>query len=56
MKMEREMLEAKYELEQATLQVKILEEDHSVIGRAVPKTSKQSDLSIGGFISKRDVE
>ena len=55
MKMERQMLEAKYELEQATLQVKILEEDHSVIGGAVPKTSKQSDLSIGGFISKRDV-
>ena len=56
MKMERQMLEAKYELEQATLQVKILEEDHSVIGGAVPKTSKQSDLSIGGFISKRNVE
>lgn len=31
MKMERQILEAKYELEQAALQVKILEEDHSVI-------------------------
>ena len=54
--MKCQILEAKYKLEQAALQVKILEEDHSVIGGAIPKISRQSDLSIGGFSSKRDVE
>ena len=31
-------------------------EDHSVVGGAIPKISKQSDLSTGGFNSKRNVE
>ena len=34
--MERQFLEAKYELEQVAIQVKILEEDYSVSGGAVP--------------------
>ena len=54
--MERQILEAKYELEQAALQVKILEKDHSVIGGAIPKISKQSHLSFTGFSSKGNVE
>lgn len=51
-KMERQILEAKYELKQAALQVKILEEDHSGINGAIPKMSKQSGSSLGEFNSK----
>lgn len=36
MKMEHQFLEAKYELEQAAVQVRILEEDYSTFGRVVP--------------------
>ncbi len=54
--MERQILEAKYELEQAALQVKILEEDHSVFDGAIPRMSKQSGSSLGEFSSKRDGE
>ncbi|XP_078380333.1 uncharacterized protein LOC144663310 [Oculina patagonica] len=54
--MERQILEAKYELEQAALQVKILEEDHSVIDGAKPKMSKQTGSSFGEFGSQRDGE
>ncbi|XP_078372731.1 uncharacterized protein LOC144656384, partial [Oculina patagonica] len=54
MKMERQILEAKYELEQAALQVKILEEDHSVIDGAKPKMSQQTGSSFGELGSQRD--
>ena len=56
MKMERQFLEAKYELEQAAVQVKIFEEDYSVFGAAVPNIFKHSGSCAGGVSSKRDVE
>ena len=46
--MERQFLEAKYELEQAAVQVQILEEDYSVFGEAVPNTFKQPGWCAGG--------
>ena len=55
-KMERLILEAKYELEQAAIQVKILEEDHSVVSGLVPNISKESGSSAGGVSTNRDVE
>ena len=56
MKMERQFLEAKYELEQAAVQVKILEEDYSVFGSAVPNIFEQPGSCAGGVSSKRVVE
>ena len=56
MKLERQILEAKYELEQASLQVKIIEEDNSVIGDALPQMSKQPGPSIGELNSKHVIE
>jgi len=56
MQMELLILEAKYELEQAAIQVKILEEDHSVFPGAVPNISKQSGSCTGGVSSKHVVE
>ena len=43
-KMERHFLEAKYELEQAAIQVKILEEDYSVSGGAVTNIFQNMNL------------
>jgi len=54
--MERQFLEAKYELKQAAAQAKILEEDYSAFGGAVPNIFKQHGLCAGGVSSKRDVE
>ena len=48
MKMERQFLEAKYELEQAAIQVKILEEDYSVFGGVLPNIFKQPGSCAGG--------
>ena len=56
MKMERQFLEAKYELEQAVIQVKILEEDYSVSGGAVPNMFEPPGSCAGGVSSKRVVE
>jgi len=53
--MERQFLEAKYELEQAAVQVKILE-DYSALGGAVPNIFRQPGLCAGGVRSKRVVE
>jgi len=54
--MERQFLEAKYELEQAAVQVRILEEDYSTFGGVVPNIFKKSGPCVGGVSSKRDVE
>ena len=54
--MESQFLEAKYEIEQAAIQVKILEEDYSVSGGAVPNMFEQPGLCAGGVSSKRVVE
>ena len=56
MNLERQILEAKYELEQASLQVKIIEGDNSVIGDALPQMSKQPGPSIGELNSKHVIE
>ena len=56
MKLERQILEEKYELEQASLQVRIIEEDNSVIGDALPQMSKQPGPSIGELNSKHAIE
>ena len=52
MKMERLILEAKYELKQAAIQVKILEEDHSVLSGLVPNISEESGSCAGGVSSR----
>ena len=54
--MERQFLEAKYELEQAANQVKILEEDYSVSGGAVPNMFESPGSCARGGSSKRVVE
>ena len=56
--MERQFLEAKYELEQAAVQVKILEEDYSVLRGAVPPKNSGSCAGscAGGLSSKHVVE
>ena len=54
--MERQFLEAKYELKQAAVQVKILEEYYSVFGSAVPNIFEQPGSCAGGVSSKRVVE
>ena len=52
--MEHQFLEAKYE--QAAVQVKILEEDYSVFGEAIPNTFKQPGWCAGGVSSECVVE
>ena len=54
--MERKFLEAKYELEQAAIQVKILEENYSEFGGAVPNMLEQPGSCAGEVSSKRVVE
>ena len=51
MKMERQFLEAKYEMEQAAAQVKILQ-DYPVFGGAVPNIFNQPGSCVGGVSSK----
>ena len=47
MKMEHQFVEAKYELEQKTVQVKILEENYSAFGAAVPNIFKKPGSCVG---------
>ena len=54
--MECQFLEAQYEPKQAAIQVKILEEDLSACGGAVPNIFKQSGSCAGGVSSKCNVE